>query len=125
MLLDKNHSYVYRVGSDNQVRLHWDGAHWVYEFLAGGVLFDVQKKTSVQELADALTGHGLTLDQFEPDESGSADHYSRETREKIKKLEDAGIQPCPKHGLAAKNMDNTCEACENTDYPDDFKGTEG
>jgi len=43
----------------------------------------------------------------------------------MKKLKEAGIQPCSKHGLSAKNMDNTCEACEHTDYPDDMKGTEG
>lgn len=125
MSLDTAHDYVYRIGSDNQHRLHWDGKAWNYEFLAGGVLFDHQTAAKEDELNDILFVHGLTLEQFKVDEEKSAASYSSEIKNKIDRLSALGIVPCPKHGLTAKNEDNTCEACNHTDYPDDFKGTEG
>jgi len=124
MKLDKSHNYVFRIGSDNQYRLHWNEGNWHYEFLAGGVLFDKQVFGEDVELIQALSGHGLKLEQFQIDDNVSP-AYSKEIQEKMKKLTAMGIEPCQKHGLMAKNMDGTCEACENTDYPDDFKGTEG
>ena len=125
MTLDKSHQYVFRIGSDNQHRLHWDGQSWRYEFVAGGVLFDEQAAAGESDLEDAVAVHGLSLDQFRVDDSGNAAQYSEEIRARMAALVKAGIDPCPKHGLMAKNLDNTCEACQNTDYPDDFKGTEG
>jgi hypothetical protein len=125
MSLDKTHDYVFRIGSDNQHRLHWDGKLWHYEFLAGGVLFDSQTAEGEEGLEDVLFAHGLRVDQFSIDQSRTAADYSQEIKNKMAKLIEHGIVPCPKHGLTAKNLDNTCEACEHTDYPDDMKGTEG
>ena len=125
MPLDKNVNYVYRIGSDNQYRFYWDGAGWHYEFLAGGVLFDEQEFDSEETLAEALAMHGMNLTKFHVDKENAAAIYSQSVQKKMKQLRDAGVDPCPKHGLTSKNLDNTCEACQNTDYPDDFKGTEG
>ncbi len=125
MSLDKTVNYVYRIGSDNQYRFYWDGAGWHYEFLAGGVLFDEQEFDSEDTLVEALGMHGMTISKFSIDRDNSAQAYSEGIQKKLKELSDAGILPCSKHGLISKNMDNTCEACQNTDYPDDFKGTEG
>jgi hypothetical protein len=123
--LDKSHQYVFRVGSDNQHRIFWDGSAWHYEFLAGSVVFDEQSAASEQELADILAAHGMKLDRFSVDESRSAEQYSARIQEKIVRLTAAGIRPCSKHGLTAKNDDGVCQACADTDYFDDFKGTEG
>src|SRR5258706_595159 len=125
MSLEKNLHYIYRIGSDNQYRLHWNGTKWHYEFLAGGVLFDDQKFSTESELLEALSMHGMNLEQFSIDQTLAGESYSNQIQNKIKKLQELGIKPCAKHGLISKNSDNTCEACENTDYPDDFKGTEG
>ena len=125
MLQRSAEHYVYRMGSDNQIHIHWTGNAWRYEFLAGGVLFDEQLFSSEEELSLALEQHGLALQNFTVDQSGETERYSQAIREKIKKLEEMGIEPCAKHGLSAKNLDGTCEACLKTDYPDDFKGTEG
>lgn len=125
MSLDKSKQYIFRIGSDNQHRLHWDGQKWCYEFLAGGVLFDEQRAVDEQALEEAVAVHGMTLAQFVVDESAAGQAYSNEIRSKWKRLQDAGIDPCPKHGMMAKNQDGTCEACSKTDYFDDFKGTEG
>lgn len=99
--------------------------HWQYEFIAGGVLFDQLNLDSEQELEDAVSVHGLKLEQFRVDESKASEEYSAEIRAKFKRLTDLGILPCPKHGLMAKNEDGSCEACLHQDYPDDFKGQEG
>ncbi len=125
MPLDKAHHYVYRIGSDNQHRLHWDGRAWRYEFLAGGVLFDEQAFPNEREVEDGIGVHGLRLEQFQIDTQRAGEAYSAEIQSKIAKLKSLGITPCPKHGLMAKNFDGSCEACQHTDYPDDFKGTEG
>jgi hypothetical protein len=125
MSLDKSHSYVFRIGSDNQHRVHWDGQAWQYEFLAGGVLFDQLTCMSEEELEGVVSVHGLTLDRFSVDQSNDSAVYSKEIRDKMSELVEAGIDPCPKHGLMAKNKDGSCEACQHTDYFDDFKGTEG
>ena len=125
MSLDKNQHYVFRIGSDNQHRLHWNGKAWTYEFLAGGVLFDQQSFSKEEEVEDAISFHGLTLDKFVVDTDKAGEGYARAIIEKEKRLTDLGIAPCNKHGLMSKNEDGTCEACLNTDYPDDFKGTEG
>lgn len=125
MNLDKTKQYVFRIGSDNQHRLHWDGKTWRYEFLAGGVLFDEMTLATPEDVENAIGVHGLSLDQFSIDQSGAGEEYSREIQDRIRRLEEAGVAPCPKHGLMAKNLDNSCEACLHPDYFDDFKGTEG
>jgi len=125
MDLDKKNHYIFCIGSDNQHRLHWDGSHWRYEFLAGGVLFDNQKFDSQEGLAEAIAVHGLTFDQFQTDDTKTGEAYSKKILDKKNRLQAKGFQPCSKHGWMAKNDDNTCEACDNIDYPDDFKGTEG
>jgi len=125
MSLDKTKHYVYRVGSDNQYRLFWNGSAWCYELLAGGVIFDNQTFDSEETLSQGIAFHGLQFDQFEVDETKSAETYSKKIHEQSESLKKAGIHPCPKHGLSAKNLDGSCEACSNADYPDDFKGTEG
>lgn len=125
MQLDKTHQYVFRMGSDVQHRLFWDGKTWSYEFLAGGVVFDQQKFGSEEEIEGSISVHGLSLDRFQVDHAKSGALYSEEIQKRLEELTKKGIQPCPKHGLISKNLDNTCEACENSDYPDDFKGTEG
>jgi hypothetical protein len=89
------------------------------------VLFDEMEVASEQELEGAVSVHGLALDKFMVDTSKSAEGYSAEIQKKIKHLLALGVSPCPKHGLTSKNPDDTCEACVHTDYPDDFKGTEG
>lgn len=123
-VLDKSNQYVFRLGSDTQHSLRWDGTVWRYEFLAGAVLFDEQSAHSEAEAIEIIESRGLTFDQFRIDNE-HAQGYSKEIQEKIAELTKLGIIPCAKHGLTAKNLDNTCEACLNTDYPDDFKGTEG
>jgi hypothetical protein len=125
MSLDKSSQYYFRIGSDNQHRVHWDGKSWHYEFIAGGVLFDEQFAESEQEISEMLFVHGLTLDRFSIDLTGAAQKYSQEIHQKNKELTAKGIDPCPKHGMMAKNPDGTCEACQHTDYWDDFKGQEG
>ncbi len=125
MSLDRTKHYVFRIGSDNQHRIHWSNNAWHYEFLAGGVLFDQLKCADEQELENAVAVHGMTLDRFVVDHSEDSAGYSQQIQQKMNQLIAAGIDPCAKHGLMSKNMDNTCEACSNTDYPDDFKGTEG
>lgn len=125
MIFDKSQEYVFRIGSNNQHRIHWDGQRWQYEFLAGDVIFDSQSADREADLEDILFAHGLQLSQFYVDSDKAAAKYSAEIKIKMQKLIDAGIVPCAKHGLTAKNLDNTCEACENTDYFDDHKGTEG
>ena len=125
MPLDKTQHYIFRIGSDNQHRLHWDGQKWQYEFLAGGVLFDQLTGQDEDELESIVSVHGLTLDRFSIDADQAGAGYSQKIKDKLARLTEAGIVPCPKHGLISKNMDNTCEACSNTDYPDDHKGTEG
>lgn len=125
MTLDKSQHYIFRIGSQNQYRLAWTGSVWHYEFLAGGVLFDEQTFPSESELMEALALHGMTTEQFSVDSERVGESYSAGIKEKIRKLENEGILPCPKHGLISKNLDGTCEACENTDFPDDHKGTEG
>lgn len=125
MKLDKTSQYVYRVGSDNQYRIYWDGSAWHYEFLAGGVLFDEQRAATEQELTEMIGFHGMKLDQFSIDNSRAAEAYSDRIKEKRTKLTAAGVKPCPKHGLSAKNEQGVCEACADPDYFDDFKGTEG
>ncbi len=125
MLLNKDTHYVYRIGSDNQYRLFWSEGAWHYEFLAGGVLFDDQTFPTEADLSEGLSAQGMSLDQFSPDIEKKSAAYSAAVREKIRDLERRGVAPCPKHGLSAKNIDGTCEACQNQDYPDDFKGTEG
>lgn len=125
MPLDKLHHYIFRIGSDNQHRLHWDGRAWHYEFLAGGVLFDQQSFEKVRDLEEAVSVHGLSLNQFVVDSKKEGEGYSRDIQSKNARLTEMGIVPCSKHGHMSKNLDGTCEACQNTDYPDDFKGTEG
>jgi hypothetical protein len=125
MKLDPSKEYVYRIGSDNQYRLHWNGTVWCYEFLAGSVIFDEQRFKTEDELADALFMHGLTFDKFHIDSSNDSAEYSGQIRKKMEQLTALGIRPCPKHGLSSKNLDGSCEACANQDYPDDFKGQEG
>lgn len=125
MILDTSHEYVFRLGSDNQYRLHWNGKAWCYEFLAGSVIFDQQEFPNEDELQDALAMHGLKLERFQIDHQRAGEKYSAEIKKKVEQLERLGIAPCSKHGLTSKNVDGTCEACQNTDYPDDFKGTEG
>ena len=125
MPLDKTVNYVYRIGSDNQYRFFWNGAGWHYEVLAGGVIFDKQEFDSEETLIEALEMHGMTLTKFTVDKDNSAQDYSQTIQKKLNELTDAGILPCAKHGLISKNLDNSCEACQNTYYPDDFKGTEG
>lgn len=125
MSLDKSQHYIFRIGSENQYRFFWDGGAWRYEFLAGGVLFDEQSFPSEEELAEALSLHGMTPAKFSIDTERHGEVYSQNIKAKIQKLVEAGIDPCPKHGLVSKNLDNTCEACINTDFPDDMKGTEG
>jgi hypothetical protein len=125
MSLDKSHQYLFRMGSQNQIRLFWNGAVWHYEFLAGGVLFDEQSFSTEEELTEALSMHGLSPEKFSVDTERTGEAYSQAIKSKIQKLEAAGITPCPKHGLVSKNMDGSCEACINTDFPDDHKGTEG
>jgi len=123
--LDKAHDYVFRIGSTNQHRVHWEEGKWHYEFLAGGVLFDEQYFENEEELEQALQVHGLNFNQFHVDAEKQAQGYSAEIQRKIKQLQAKGVVPCPKHGLISKNLDNICEACANTDYFDDHKGTEG
>ncbi|MFN0117144.1 MAG: hypothetical protein ACKVQC_02470 [Elusimicrobiota bacterium] len=125
MNLDKSCQYVFRIGSDNQHRIFWTGSTWRYEFLAGGVLFDELTVAEEEELENAVGVHGLTVSEFKKEISGVADAYSEEIKRKIKEAEVLGLNPCPKHGLTAKNPDDTCEGCANDKYPDDFKGTEG
>lgn len=125
MSLDKSLHYVFRIGSDNQHHIYWDGASWQYELLAGGVLFDHLTCQSENELEETVAVHGLTLDKFLVDQDKACVGYSEKIKNKMAMLIAADIDPCPKHGLISKNMDNTCEACSNTDYPDDHKGTEG
>lgn len=125
MNLDKQHQYVFRIGSDNQHRIHWTGKNWQYEFIAGGVLFDQLNFTNENDLEQEVAVHGLSLEQFRVDQDNAAADYANEIRAKEKKLTDMGIDPCPKHGLTAKNLDGSCEACANPDYFDDFKGQEG
>lgn len=125
MPLDKTQHYIFRIGSDNQHQIFWDGRQWQYEFLAGGVLFDQMSCRNEEELQSAVSVHGLDLERFQLDLEKAGVKYSERIKDKLAKLTDAGILPCPKHGLISKNMDNTCEACMNTDYPDDHKGTEG
>jgi|SRR5581483_5246484 len=125
MSLDKSHHYIYRIGSDNQYRLHWTGAAWQYDFVAGGVPFDEQTYNTEQDLIDGILLHGLTLDKFSIDTAHDGAEYSATVKKRAAKLTGLGIQPCPKHGMTAKNPDGTCEACAHTDYPDDFKGQEG
>lgn len=125
MPLDKTQHYIFRIGSDNQHHLHWDGRRWQYEFLAGGVLFDQLSCQNEEELESAVAVHGLTLDKFMIDREKAGAGYSQKIKEKSARFTKAGVDPCPKHGLISKNTDNTCEACLNTDYPDDHKGTEG
>jgi|GEM_PF-5019980 len=122
---DKRFQYVHRVGTDNQYRVFWNGTAWCYELLAGGVIFDEQTFSSENALIEGLAFHGLSPNQFTKDESGAAEQYSQQMLKKQKIMKDAGLKPCSKHGLSSLNSDNTCEACQNTDYPDDFKGTEG
>ncbi len=124
-MLDQRHSYVFRVGSDNQIHLRWDGRAWVYEFLAGGVLFDSRRFPSEESVAEALAEQGLSIRHFTVDTANEGVLYSAAVQEKMKRLTALGVEPCPKHGLLSKNEDNTCEACLHADYPDDFKGTEG
>ena len=123
--LDKKNQYVYRIGSDNQYRFYWSEGKWRYELLAGSVLFDEQQFETENDLIDALSSHGMTIDQFSPELDHAAEKYSEEIKKKMALLVQHGIDPCPKHGLSAKNLDGSCEACQNQDYPDDFKGTEG
>ncbi len=125
MKLDKSQQYVFRVGTDNQHRIFWDGTAWHYEFLAGSVVFDDQRGSTEQELVDILAAHGVTFDRFSVDESGFAAAYSSKVQDKLAKLTAAGIRPCPKHGLTAKDEDGVCKACADSDYFDDFKGQEG
>ncbi len=125
MPLDKTQQYIFRIGSQNQYRLFWDGAAWHYEVLAGGVLFDEQSFPTEEELIEALSMHGMTPEKFAVDSERTGEAYSQAIKGKIQKLEAAGITPCAKHGLVSKNMDGSCEACINTDFPDDHKGTEG
>jgi hypothetical protein len=125
MSLDKSQQYIFRIGSQNQYRFFWDGKNWHYEFLAGGVLFDEQSFPTEEELSEALQMHGMTTAKFEIDAERTGETYSQAIKSKIKELEAAGIEPCPKHGLVSKNLDGTCEACINSDFPDDHKGTEG
>jgi hypothetical protein len=125
MPLDKSLQYIFRIGSDNQHRLHWNGSSWRYEFLAGGVLFDEQKAATESELADVIGFHGLRLDQFVVDTTNAGEAYSARVNEKMARLVAAGVSPCPKHGLTAKNEAGVCEACADPDFFDDFKGTEG
>lgn len=123
--LDRTHHYVFRIGSDNQHRLHWTGQAWQYEFIAGGVLFDQLNFPTESELEGEMAVHGLKLEQFCVDEDKNGAEYSAEIKAKMKTLTDLGIEPCAKHGLMAKNPDGSCEACAHQDYPDDFKGQEG
>lgn len=125
MSLDKSLQYIFRMGSDNQIHLRWNGTFWQYEFLAGGVLFDQLNCHTESELEGAVAVHGLTLDKFSVDPDHSGEAYSEKIKNKMAQLTENGIFPCAKHGLISKNMDNTCEACLNTDFPDDHKGTEG
>ncbi len=125
MLLDKSQHYIYRVGSDNQYRLQWTGTAWRYDFVAGGVPFDEQFYANDDELREGIALHGLTLDQFAVDTARDGEIYSETVKQRAAQLTALGIEPCPKHGMTAKNTDGTCEACANTDYPDDFKGQEG
>ncbi|MCG3205445.1 MAG: hypothetical protein KCHDKBKB_02166 [Elusimicrobia bacterium] len=125
MPLDKSHTYVFRMGSDNQIRLFWDGSFWQYEFLAGGVLFDQLTCHDENELEGAVTVHGLTLEKFSIDHDQASAEYSEKIKTKLAQLTANNIHPCPKHGLISKNSDGSCEACLNIDYPDDHKGTEG
>lgn len=125
MKLDKAQQYVFRVGSDNQHRIFWDGSAWCYEFLAGSVVFDEQRASTENELADILSAHGMTIDRFSVDQSRSAEEYSSRIQDKATRLTALGIRPCAKHGLTAKGEDGVCLACADTDYFDDFKGTEG
>lgn len=125
MYLDKSKQYIFVIGSDNQHRIFWDQDKWKYEFLAGSVLFDEQTALNPEAISEIISFHGLTLDQFSVDDTGKGRIYAEEVRKKIKSNEERGIAPCAKHGLSAKNDDGTCEACQNADYFDDFKGTEG
>lgn len=125
MSLDKSLEYTFRIGSDNQYRVHWNGSAWHYEVLAGGVLFDERNFQTEKELTEALSDHGMTLTDFQVDDSKIGEAYSAKIKAKLRALQEAGIAPCPKHGLISKNPDGTCEACLHSDYPDDFKGTEG
>jgi hypothetical protein len=125
MSLDKSLHYIYRVGSDNQYRLQWTGSVWRYDFVAGAVPFDEQTYPTEQELVEGLALHGLTLDKFSVDTAQHGAAYSDAVKQRASQLAEMGIDPCPKHGMTAKNPDGTCEACANTDYPDDFKGQEG
>jgi len=125
MHLDKSKHYVYVIGSDNQHRIFWDGKKWRYEFLAGSVLFDEQTGPDQEAVAEIISYHGLTLDMFVIDEGKKGQSYSDGVKAKIKHNQEKGFQPCPKHGHSAKNDDGSCEACDNPDYFDDFKGQEG
>lgn len=125
MDLDTSKQYIYSIGSDNQHRIFWDGTQWRYEFLAGSVIFDEQSGPDPQAIAEIISYHGLTLDKFNIDERKQGQQYSDEVRARIKKNQDNGFDPCPKHGHTAKNDDGTCEACQHPDYFDDFKGQEG
>jgi hypothetical protein len=125
MSLDKSHDYIYRLGSDTQHRLHWTGAAWQYEFLASAVLFDEQLFHSDRELHEGLALVGLTIDKFSIDPAKNGESYSADIKKRQQELTAQGMDPCAKHGMTAKNPDGTCEACNLTDYPDDFKGQEG
>lgn len=124
MSLDKSQHYIYRIGSDNQYRLQWTGSVWKYDFVAGGVPFDEQTYASERDLIDGLAMHGLTLEQFAIDKERHGAEYSDTIKQRAKELSNLGITPCAKHGMTSKNPDGSCEACNNTDYPDDFKGQE-
>ena len=125
MPLDASQHYVFRMGSDNQIRIHWTGRAWRYEFLAGGVIFDELLLSTEEALSEALHQHGLDLKNFVVDEKREGEAYSQSIQKRLEELKARGLQPCPKHGYRTINLDGRCEACLNTDYPDDFKGTEG
>jgi len=124
-MLDKNKHYIFRIGSDNQYRLHWDGHRWQYEVLAGGVVFDSRSFPTEDELTNALAEQGMALSLFNVDSDQSGVQYAMDVRQRRMVLEAAGIKPCHKHGFSSMDIQGHCEACVNTDYPDDFKGTEG
>jgi hypothetical protein len=125
MVLDKSQHYVYRLGSDNQYRIHWDGSQWQYELLAGEVVFDKQSAFSEEGISEILAAHGLSMNQFEVDRENSGQSYADRIMVKENEFKKAGVSPCPKHGYTAVRPDGSCEKCANPDLFDDFKGTEG